>query len=75
MKVYTKGVKRHRKWLKHLWGEGKRIVYTQSPYEHAKTKRMVQAYIERRVHPLDLRMVRLVPGRMAQQVWRLRRDQ
>jgi hypothetical protein len=72
-KPYTKGVKKHRKWLKHLWGEGKRIVYTQSPYEgrvDTKGKPLLNAYI---VLFGKTKYVRLVPGRMAEGIWR-RRD-
>lgn len=75
MKVMTKGVKRYRKWLKHLHGEGHRIAYSIATYgsflKGTKGTPPFSAYIERK----EGKLVRFVPGRMAQQVWRLRRDQ
>ena len=76
-KAYTWGVKRHRKWLKHLWGEGQRIVYTEKSAIEAmdnKGQPMLAAYIERTIHPKNLRPVRLVVHRMAENVWLKRRD-
>lgn len=73
--TYTKGVKRWRKYLKHLHGEGKHIVYDPSEYWEKKNKVMWTAYIVRYPFPKNHKPVRLVPGRMAEQVWRFRRDQ
>jgi hypothetical protein len=70
----TKGVKKHRKWLKHLWSEGQRIIYMERSAIEAmdsKGQSMLSAYIERKLFG-ETKYVRLVPGRMAEGIWRKR---
>ena len=67
-KVYTKGVKRYRKWLKHLHGEGAHIFYRES------REGMHQAFLIRASSHDQLKQIRFVPLRMAEQIWERRRD-
>lgn len=75
-KISTKGVKRHRKWLKHLHGEGARIMYRESDYvryvgnKDRKTP-PGQAFL---MNYHGTVQVRFVPARMAEQIWKRRRD-
>jgi hypothetical protein len=69
-KPYTKGVRAHRKWLKHLYGEGMRITYVDQRIEKGKQPLRSAYLVGYRNTPLK----RLVPRRMAERLWENRKN-